>query len=191
MSRVFCSLIAVGCSAALSLSGSLAYGQAGYVPSTTNPATRPFFRAPGSYQRVSGRNNPALAFFGGSRALEYAPQGGAQRRVAPQPAALPVQTVAAQKPFTTVPQNPIVTPYLGLNQLETADGLPNFYMYVKPQLDQYAVNQVQQAQYRRVQQEIRRSNPGVITPAGASGGMPTTGHSTQFMNNGGYYPGMK
>jgi hypothetical protein len=191
MSRVFTSLVAVGCSAALAFSGSLAYGQAGYVPSTTNPASRPFFRAPGSYQRVSGRNNPALAFFGGSRALEYAPQGGTQTRPAPQPAALPVQAAAAQKPFTTVPQHPVVTPYLALDQLETADGLPNYYMYVKPQTDQYATNQVQQAQYRHVQQQIRRSNPGVITPAGASGGMPTTGHSTQFMNNGGYYPNLK
>jgi hypothetical protein len=46
---------------------------------------------------------------------------------------------------------------------------------------------VQQAQYRRLQQQVRTAaTPGVVT--NANGGIPTTGHSAQFMNNGGYYP---
>lgn len=186
MKTVRLSLVAVGCGMVM-LAASQVHAQAGY-PGGTAQAAAPTFRAPGSYQRVTGRSNPALSFFGGSRALEYAPQGGTQAAL---PAPLPVQSAGVQKPFTQVPQHPTVTPYLALDQFETGEGLPNYYMYVKPQHDQYSVNQVQQAQYRRLQQQIRRSNPGVITPASASGGMPTTGHSTQFMTHGGYYPGLK
>jgi hypothetical protein len=177
------SLVAVVGSAAL-LCGASARGQ-GYAAPTGGAA--PSFRQPGSYQRVSGRSNPALTYYGGSPALAYLPAGRSQQLPAP----LPVQTGAAVKPFTSVPQHPSVTPYLALEQRESDVGLPNYYLYVQPQLEQQTLNNVQQAQYRRLQQQMRRGTTGAIVPAGLSGGMPTTGHSTQFMNNGGYYPGLR
>jgi hypothetical protein len=175
------SFVAVVGSAALTLCGASARGQ-GYAA----PTGAPVFRQPGSYQRVSGRSNPALDYYGGSPALAYLPAGRSQALPTP----LPVQTGAALKPFTSVPQHPSVTPYLALDQRESDVGLPNYYLYVRPALEQQAANNVQQAQYRRLQQQMRRGAPGAIVPEGTSGGIPTTGHSTQFLNVGAYYPGL-
>jgi hypothetical protein len=138
-----------------------------------------------SYERTTGRNNPALNFYGGSRAMAYAPQN---RTAAPAP--LPVQTAPMAKPFSGVQQAGGVSPYLALDARESPTSLPNYYLYVQPQLQQQQMNQVQQAQYRRMQQQLRKAAAGgaVSTP---NGGIPTTGHSAQFMNNGGYYPGLK
>jgi hypothetical protein len=107
------------------------------------------------------------------------------------PAPQPVQTAAYTKPHSGIPTGPSVTPYLALDQFETQNGLPNYYLYVKPQLDQSEMNQAQQMQNRRMQQQLRRASTAGILPRTTSGGMPTTGHSTQFMNNGGYYPGLQ
>jgi hypothetical protein len=149
-------------------------------------AATPVFRAPGSVSPSGGRSNPALEFFGGVRFAAYTQP---VRTVTP-PAPLPVKTAAAIKPFSQFGSNPAVTPYLALDQRESDFGLPNYYLYVRPQLDQQTVNQTQQQQYRRLQQQVRRGVAGAIVPTGTSGGIPTTGHSTQFMNIGGYYPGL-
>lgn len=188
MSRLRISILTLGCSLGLGLSASLAHAQAGYGQSAGyNPAGggAATFRNSGGYQRVSGRSNPALSFFGGGRAMQYASSGNSQAMPAPQP----VQTAAYSKPYSGVQQpQQSVSPYLALDQLETGSGLPNYYMFVKPALDQNSMNQAQQVQYRRMQNQMRRATTAGIMPTSLSGGMPTTGHSTQFMNNGGYYP---
>ena len=189
MSRLHLSILAFGTSLCLAVtSGSAAaqsnYGQTNYGQA---PAGAPTFHLPGSYQRVSGRSNPALEFFGGSRALRYSAPGRTVQMPAPQP----VQTAAYQKPFAGQQQGPSISPYLALDQFETQQGLPNYYLYVKPQQDQTAMNQAQQVQNRRMQKQMRRAMTTGIMPTSTSGGMPTTGHSTQFMNNGGYFPGLK
>jgi hypothetical protein len=184
MSRIRCGALLFGCLIAAAGEATIARGQAGY--GQTAPAARPSFRTPGSYQRVSGRDNPALQFFGGSRAMHYSPAGRTQQMPAPQP----VQTAAYNKPYTNLQPQPSVTPYLSLDLLESQTGVPSYYTLVKPQLDQAATNQAQQLQNRRMQQQMRRASVSGIVPRGTSGGMPTTGHSTQFMNNGGYYPGL-
>ena len=107
------------------------------------------------------------------------------------PAPQPVNTGATVKPYSGVQQTASITPYLALDQFEMQTGLPNYYLFVKPQLDQYSNDQAQQVQERRMQQQLRRATTAGIVPTGTSGGMPTTGHSTQFMNNGGYFPSVQ
>jgi hypothetical protein len=170
---------------ALPASHAVAQAPAAYSPFTNGRVTPPTQPA-SSYQRVSGRSNPALDFYGGSKALAYAPQS----RPLPLPAPVPVQTRPTAKPFSGVQQASAISPYLMLDARETPDGLPNYYFYVKPQMDQRRVNQAQQAQYRRLQQQVRTASAaGAAT--NPNGGIPTTGHSAQFMNNGGYYPGLR
>jgi hypothetical protein len=178
--------LAVGCAVLAWTAGASAMGQTGYGQVTQG--ARPTFRAPGTYERVSGRSNPALNFFSGSRPAVYTPPSFRHQQI---PAPQPVQTAAYLKPHSGLPTGPSVSPYLALDQLETQNGLPNYYLYVKPQLEQTATNQAQQMQNRRMQQQLRRANTTGILPRTTSGGMPTTGHSTQFMNNGGYYPGLR
>jgi hypothetical protein len=178
--------LAAGCAVLAWTASGAAFGQAGYGQMT--PGARPTFRAPGSYERVSGRSNPALNFFRGARPAVYTPPSFRSQQM---PAPQPVQTAAYVKPHSGLPTGPSVTPYLALDQLETQNGMPNYYLYVKPQLDQSDMNQAQQMQNRRMQQQLRRASTAGILPRTTSGGMPTTGHSTQFMNNGGYYPGLQ
>jgi hypothetical protein len=185
MSRLNHSILALGTFVGATLACGSVFAQGGYGQMTNGGA--PTFRAPGSYQRVSGRSNPALEFFGGSRALQYSAAG----RTVPMPLPQPVQTAAYQKPYSGLNRGPSISPYLALDQIETSQGLPNYYLYVKPQLDQASTNQAQQVQNRRLQKQMRRATTAGIMPTSTSGGMPTTGHSTQFLNNGGYYPGLK
>jgi hypothetical protein len=155
------------------------YGQPAVVapPTTVQSAV--------NYERVSGRNNPALNYFGGGTpAPVYTPRP--QANVVPPP--VPVRTAPIAKPFSGVQQAAALTPYLGLDATrENESSIPNYFLYVKPAIDQQHVNRVQHAQTRRLQQQVRTAAaPGVVTSA--AGGIPTTGHSSQFMNNGGYYP---
>jgi hypothetical protein len=150
----------------------------GTVPAIQQPA--------GNYERVSGRNNPALSFYGGSAALAYSAQPPR-----PLPPPRPMNVVPTGKPFSGVQQASAISPYLGLDAgRETESSLPNYFLYVKPQLDQQRVNQIQHAEYRKLQQQVRTATtPGAA--ATSAGGIPITGHSSQFMNNGGYYPTLR
>jgi hypothetical protein len=160
-----------------------AQAAAGYYPGSR--AASPGAVRPASYEQVSGRSNPALNFYGGSKALAYAPQN----RVQPS-APVGVQTAAGAKPFTGYQNTSNVTPYLALDFTENPTSLPNYYMFVRPQLEQQQINQTERAQVRRVQQQLRKAAAGGAV-SNPNGGIPTTGHSSQFMNIGGYYPNMK
>jgi hypothetical protein len=168
--------------AAVTAATAAAQGTGGYYPSNSR-SIAPAATSGSSFERSTGRSNPALNFYGGSRSMAYAPQS----RTLPLPAPLPVQTAPIAKPFSGVQQASTISPYLALDARETQTSLPAYFLYVKPQLDQQRLNQVQQAQYRRLQVQMRTATAGgaVTSP---NGGIPTTGHSAQFMNNGGYYP---
>jgi len=167
-----------------SASHATAQGTAGVSPYHNMRAT-PTTQPTSNYQ-TTGRSNPALDFYGGSRSLAYAPQS----RPVPLPAPVPVQTRPIAKPFSNVQQTSAMSPYLALDVRESETSIPNYYLYVKPHLDQRRLNHVQQAQYRRLQQQVRTATAGGAV-SGPNGGIPTTGHSAQFMNNGGYYPGLR
>ncbi|MCC6492088.1 MAG: hypothetical protein IT424_03600 [Pirellulales bacterium] len=134
------------------------------------------------YEQKTGVNNPASSFFGAGKHAYYT-----QPATVPVPAPVPVQTAPTAKPFAQVYQQPTISPYLALDVRESDSAIPNYFMYVRPLLDQQRMNQAQQVQYRRLQQQVRRTSAaGAVTSA--NGGIPTTGHSAQFMNIGGYYP---
>ncbi|MCA9236926.1 MAG: hypothetical protein KDA44_15725 [Planctomycetales bacterium] len=140
---------------------------------------------PGSYQRVSGMSNPALDFYGGSRSMAYAPQAA---RVTQPPATQPVTTAPDAKPFSSLQQGSNLSPYLALDIRESSVGLPSYYAFVRPQMQQQQFAQQQQTQNRRTEQQLRSATVVGATTRGVNGGIPTTGHSTQFFNLGGYYP---
>jgi hypothetical protein len=137
------------------------------------------------YLRTSGRDNPALRYFTRSQA-HFATTQMAGRPSLP---AAPRPTVSARsKPFSSIPAGPTVSPYLALDLQENGVGLPNYYAFVRPQLEQEQQRQVQQVQYQRIQQQF---NAASGSPAFSNGGLPTTGHSTQFMNPGGYFRNLR
>ena len=172
--------------AAIAVASDPVHAQTAVPTAQAMPAPQPLNTSqPGSYERVTGRNNPALTFFGGGRAMSYAPRPYATASTLPPQSSM--QRVRVGKPFSGVQQSSGVSPYLGLDARESESGLPNYYQFVKPALDQQRTNQVQQAQYQRLQRQFRTTaaSVGATLPNGT---MPTTGHSSQFMNNGGFYP---
>jgi hypothetical protein len=136
-----------------------------------------------SFERKTARNNPALNFFGGAKNSTYAPQG---RSVQPPPP-VAVQTRPMGKPFSSFRASSTISPYLRLDYPETESSTPNYYMFVRPAIDQTAVNRETRNENRALRSTVRQASAGgaVTSPAG---GIPTTGHSSQFMNGGGYYP---
>lgn len=136
-----------------------------------------------SFERKTGRNNPALNFFGGAKNSTYASQG---RSVQP-PAPVAVNPKPQGKPFSSYRAQSTISPYLRLDYPETESSTPNYYMFVRPAIDQGYVNREQSNENRALRSTVRQASAGgaVTSPAG---GIPTTGHSLQFMNGGGYYP---
>jgi len=100
----------------------------------------------------------------------------------------PVQVSSSSKPFSHLNRGSTISPYLSLDLRESAVGLPNYYAYVRPQLQQQQTNRAQAAQIRRLQNQLRIATASGIVSSNPNGGIPTTGHSSQFMNLGGYFP---
>lgn len=88
--------------------------------------------------------------------------------------------VAAQ-PRVGPPQNrPAVSPYLNLLRPGNSAGV-NYYGLVRPQLE--FRNNLQ-----NLQQQIT-DNRDAISAFAATAPLPTTGHTTSFLNTGGYFGG--
>lgn len=150
----------------------------------TMPLAKAQSQAPSRYsQGTTGMNNPALRYFRPT-APTVAPPRVASRRPAPVTPTPTARTPTAatprrSKPFSDAVLQPTVTPYLALSLLETNAGLPNYHLFVKPQLDQQHQAQVHQYQQQRMQQDLRAAS---LPPT------PTTEGAARFQNYNGYFP---
>ena len=113
-----------------------------------------------------------------------------QRRAKPAPQ--PMDVYNGSKPFQQLYREPTLSPYLSL-ELVNDDGtaLPNYYAFYKPQRDQRQALESQEARIRRLQQQVRVAGSTEAISRNPVVGMPTTGNSSQFMNLGGYFPGLR
>jgi len=150
---------------------------------TSQQAQAQSFLSEAPDQASTDLSTPAMKYFGrGMHTQVTRPRARRQ--------ALPMQRfqLAGGKPFQNVNRGPSVTPYLQLDMIEGSGGVPNYYSRILPLMQQQQANQAQALQLRRLQQQIRTANaPGSRTNS-RNGGVPTTGHSSQFLNNGGYFP---
>jgi hypothetical protein len=135
----------------------------------------------------AGMTTAAGQYFGGSHGvLSEQPA----RRPAPRPQ--PMNGAASSKPFQNVKREPTLSPYLALDLLNDDDTrLPNYYAFYQPMRQQQLESDAQEARIRRLQQQLRVSNATGAVSRNPRGGMPTTGNSSQFMNLGGYFPGLR
>lgn len=132
-----------------------------------------------------GVDTPALRHFGGRPAVRPAlPRARTAAAITPTP------RTAVRKPFDGAVAAAPVSPYLSLAFRESATALPNYYALVRPQIQQQRQFEMQRAQFLKLQQQLRNAGAVVqTTPGGSPISMPTTGHSAQFQNYGGYFPG--
>jgi hypothetical protein len=161
---------------------SMAHGQQSAISRATSSGQ--FHQSAQFAQKQNSRLNPALRYFGGKNAQTVYQQPPARQQL---PAPQPVQVTRASKPFSGMVTNSTITPYLNLDVRQSDVGIPNYYAFVRPQLEQQRTNQLQSRQMQRMQRDLRMASvPGIASP---NGGIPTTGHSTQFLNIGNYFPG--
>jgi len=134
-------------------------------------------------QRNTSNITPAMEFFG-KGLMPAAPVQRARRQL---PVPQPVQ-VSGAKPFVNLQRGSTLSPYLGLDIRTSETSIPNYHAFVRPQQQQQLANKSQSAQVRRLKQQLRVATTQGIVSNNPSGGVPTTGHSAQFLNMGGYFP---
>ncbi len=88
------------------------------------------------------------------------------------------------RPSRYTPSRPTVSPYLNL--LNTNQGpLPNYYTYVRPQLQQNRINQEQSTALRQQQMELNKLEGGMMKFRQSE--TRPTGTGATFMNHGRYF----
>ena len=157
----------------------LLLGQIGLAQRLEAAPPNPFARPTQNLKRTP---TPAMQYFGGQLPRTTARQG--LHRLLPDPRPLQLQGL---KPFESLQHSPALSPYNNLNTL----GLPNYYAFVKPLQDQRKANRRQAANLRRLQQKLRTATATGVVSSNPTGGVPTTGHSSQFLNLGGYFSGVQ
>ncbi len=139
-----------------------------------------------AYRRYPSASNPALEYFVSTPAPP--PRVAPRQRV---PAPRPLQLARlGRKPFSNVQRPPTISPYLSLDIPQSGSALPNYYQYVRPQLQQQRANRAHQAEIHLLRQQLRSKTSTGIIANNPAGGIPTTGRSSQFfLNTGGYFSG--
>ncbi len=97
-----------------------------------------------------------------------------------------------QRPQRFQPSRPTVSPYLNLFRNNNSP-VPNYYTFVRPELNQMQVNQQQQQLLLRQSAEIQGLQQNLLQAqtagpvSGTSSWFQTPGSRSTFMNTGGYF----
>jgi hypothetical protein len=136
--------------------------------------------------QLTNQARQVLNFYGGRSAmatLNQMPRTSASAPVATiaQPARRPA------KPFESASDRSTISPYLNLFRDEKgSQGIPNYYAFVQPQLEQQAASQRQQIQSQRLQRhgQAADSSAGSQYGVAAQAGSDTSAH---FMDTAQFY----
>ena len=131
---------------------------------------------------VTNQTRQALGFYGGRSAINTLSE--MPRRSAIQPASTG-QLQHNGKPFQTATSGPTISPYLNLFRDErgSAEAVPSYYTFVRPQLEQQAAFQQQQ----RENQQLKRQ--GQAGPQYRQAVMPGAGTQARYMDTAQFYGG--
>jgi hypothetical protein len=91
------------------------------------------------------------------------------------------------KPFQTMRRDPTISPWLTLDRSEDYVELPNYFTFVRPQLDQLETNRRSQADILHLQREVQSVSTSVVGSQRGSAGVPPTGHTARFMDTAQFY----
>jgi len=93
----------------------------------------------------------------------------------------------AQKPFSRDQLRPAISPFLNIFRDDELESAPNYYAFVRPQMQQQEFARQQRLENQRLKRQVQTMSTGGGFSAGGNRSLPTTGHTTRFMNIGGYY----
>jgi hypothetical protein len=94
------------------------------------------------------------------------------------------------KPFHAMQSGPTVSPYLNLYRDENdSEGAPNYYAFVKPQMEQIEANRASQLEIQRLQRQVQGGN--VAKPQYRAAATPPSGGNSaaRYMDTAQYYSG--
>jgi hypothetical protein len=125
-------------------------------------------------------------------ALGYNPNAMPGQAVVQMPRRTPIvpspQVARRQtKPFQTLMRDPTINPWLNLDRLENLVELPNYFTFVRPQLDQMETNRRSRADILHLQREVQNVSTSVVGPQYGATALPGTGHSARFMDTAQFY----
>ena len=162
-------------------------------PNATQAAVRPMPR-PGAAPRVqfappadvqmTNQTRQALAFYGGY---------SARATLSQLPRRTPVRSVLSQpperqsKPFQAVEAEPTLSPYLNLDREETAEDVPNYFTFVRPDIQQRETNVSQHRALQRLQRQLNTVSATVVAPQYGAATAPGTGAPARFMDTAQFY----
>jgi hypothetical protein len=136
---------------------------------------------------IPTQTRQALGFYGGQSAM--ATLNSLPRNTIYQPAQFASSQPSQRptKPFQNAANRPTMSPYLNLFRTDQgSQGIPNYYAYVQPELEQQAAGERQQIQSERRERQ-NRSAPS--TTSAQSGAAPQAAFSTaaHFMDTAQFY----
>jgi hypothetical protein len=103
---------------------------------------------------ITNQARQALGFYGGYSAQATLNQMPRRAPVQPNPQMSSARHQA--KPFGTARSEPTVSPYLNLFRDErNSGGIPNYFAYVRPQMDQLEANQTQQRELQQLRGRLQ------------------------------------
>jgi hypothetical protein len=150
--------------------------------------TAPVFTRPIVEPQVTNQTKQALGFYGG-----YA----ARATLSEQPRRTRIQATASRpmfrqtKPFQTVYREPTVSPYLNLHREErNNESAPNYFAFVRPQLDQIEANRTQQRDIQQLRGQLQATST-VVGPQYRASELPGTGTPARYMDTAQFYNGMR
>lgn len=152
--------------------------------STTSTVIRPALNVPTTSQTAQ-----VLNFYGGN---------SARATLSQMPRRTPLQAVPVlpprpkSKPFQTVYRDPTISPYLNLyREDETSGSAPNYFAFVRPQIDQIEANRAQQRELHQLRGQINNVSTSVVGARYQGGQLPSTGTPSRYMDTAQFYSGMR
>lgn len=150
--------------------------------------TRPVIarRPPVAFAMGSQRNRASSAQSHLGRAGSYpAPQQTPGRTSGPSASLRSAHRPT--KPFQTLAPDPTVSAYLGLYRDENSQELPNYFAFVRPQMEQQEANWRQQREIQKLQRQVQQASTTVVGSQYDSNAPQATGHTARFMDTAQFY----
>jgi hypothetical protein len=140
--------------------------------------------APYAEPPLPNQTRHALAFYGGYSARTTLSQMPRRMPIQPAPAR-PLYRPA--KPFANLSQDPTISPYLNLDHDESETDLPNYFTYVRPQMEQLQLNQLQQRELQQLRSQLQSVTSSAAGATYHPGGVPGSRTSARFMDTAQFY----
>jgi hypothetical protein len=136
---------------------------------------------------LPNQTRQALAFYGGYSARTTLSQMPRRAPIQPAPSR---RLHGPTKPFQNLSYDPPLSPYLNLEREEQDTDLPNYFTYVRPQMEQLQLNQMQQRELQQLRGQVQSmSSPTAGTQYQSM--RPSGGAPARFMDTAQFYGGWR